>query len=220
MAQKVGVVLSGCGVFDGSEIHEAVSVLIALDQQGATAVCMAPNIPFEVTNHIGKTAANAKRNVMEESARIARGTIRDMANIKAADLDALIFPGGFGAAKNLCTFAADGPYCHVNPLVEKLILEMHAAGKPIGLACIAPVLAAKVLGGKGVKPVLTIGADPATAAAINAMNAVHQDVGPADICVDQANRLVTTPCYMNAVGPATVYQGAAKMVEQVLKMIR
>jgi enhancing lycopene biosynthesis protein 2 len=219
MPARVGVVLSGCGVFDGSEIHEAVSILIALDRRAAQAVCLAPNIPQSATvNHLNKKPDPHTRNVLEESARIARGKVRDLATARAADLDALAFPGGFGAAKNLSTFAAQGARCEVNPEVERLVREMVAAGKPIGLACIAPVLAARILGGMGLNPRLTIGSDPATADAIRSMNASHVNTEPADVCVDEANRIVTTPCYMNDVGPWVVYQGAEKMVDQLLRM--
>jgi len=218
MAARVGVVLSGCGVYDGSEIHEAVSILVALDKRGAQIICMAPNVQFEATSHLSKIPSGQKRNALEESARIARGHIHDIASVRADQLDALVFPGGFGAAKNLSTFATDGPECKVNPEVERLVGEMVKAKKPIGLACIAPVLAARVLGKLGLKPKVTIGTDKGTADAIKAMRAEHCNTGPTDICVDEANRLVTTPCYMNNVGPWVVFQGADKMVEEMLRM--
>ncbi len=216
---KVGVVLSGCGVLDGSEIHEAVSILIALDRRGAEIICMAPNIAqTQVIDHlVKKPVAGQGRNVMEESARIARGKIRDLATVTAGELDALIFPGGFGAAKNLSTFAVQGATCTVNPEVQRLITQMHAARKPIGLTCIAPVLAAKVLGQHA--PQVTIGTDKATAAAIQAMGGRHVDTDETGVCIDEKNRLVTTACYMNEVGPWVVYQGVEKMVERVLGMV-
>jgi enhancing lycopene biosynthesis protein 2 len=214
---KVGVVLSGCGVFDGSEIHEAVSILIALDRRGAQIVCMAPNMPQAgVTNHLNKQPDSKARNVLEESARIARGKIENLADVQAGALDALVFPGGFGAAKNLSDFAVKGANCDVNPEVARLAREMHAAKKPIGLACIAPVLAAKILGRHS--PQLTIGTDKSTADAIHSMGGKHVNTEPAGVCVDEANRLVTTPCYMNNVGPYTVYQGVEKMVEELLRL--
>jgi enhancing lycopene biosynthesis protein 2 len=217
MAARVGVVLSGCGFMDGTEIHEAVSILIALDRRGAQIMCIAPQIPQrDVVNHASKKAEAETRNVLVESARIARGKIMDIASVSASDLEALIFPGGFGAAKNLSSFAVDGANCTVNKDVEQLIRAMHAARKPIGLACIAPVIAAKVLGDK--HPKLTIGSDHATANAINQMGGEHHVVGETDIVVDEENRLVSTPCYMNNVGPWTVYQGAEKLVEEVLRM--
>jgi len=158
------------------------------------------------------------RRVLEESARIARGNVRDIAGVRAEELDALVFPGGYGAAKNLSTFATDGAGCKVNEHVERLLREMVKAKKPVGLACIAPVLAARVLGTAGLKPRLTIGCDKGTADAIQAMKADHQNTGETEICIDDSNRLVTTPCYMNNVGPWVVYQGADKMVEEVLRM--
>lgn len=219
MSIKVGVLLSGCGVMDGSEIHEAVSILIALDQGKAEIICMAPNIPQAQTiNHLTRQPAGVARNVLEESARIARGKIRDLAGVRADELDALILPGGFGAAKNLSDFAFKGAEMQVHPEVKRLLIELHAARKPIGLACIAPVIAARVFADLGLKPQLTIGTDSSTASAINKMGAQHQNTGPVDICIDPANRLVTTPCYMNDVGPWTVYQGAEKMVAEVLRM--
>src|SRR3954468_16000650 len=219
MSARVGGVLSGCGGFDGSGITEAVSILIALDKHKTRIMCMAPNIAqSETINHTTKKPDSQSRRVMEEAARIARGNIRDIAGVRAEELDALVFPGGYGAVKNLSTFATDGPSCKVNEHVERLLREMAKAKKPIGLACIAPVLAARVLGHAGLKPKLTIGTDKESASAINAMKGQHQDCGETEICVDEANRLVTTPCYMNNVGPWVVYQGAEKMIEQVLRM--
>lgn len=214
---KVGVVLSGCGVFDGSEITEAVAILVALDKRGAQIVCMAPNsAQAGVVNHLTKKPDAHARNVMEESARIARGKVTDLASVRAGDVDALVFPGGFGAARNLSDFASKGANCTVHPEVRRLVSEVHAAGKPIGLACIAPVLAAKILGSHS--PRLTIGTDKGTADAIRSMGGEHVDTDPTGVCVDERNRLVTTPCYMNDVGPWVVYQGAERMVEEVLRM--
>jgi enhancing lycopene biosynthesis protein 2 len=209
----VGVVLSGSGVFDGSEIHEATSILIALDRRGAKVLCMAPNLPQAgVVNHSTKQPDAHSRNMLEESARIARGKIQDIAKVSASDLDALIFPGGFGAVKNLCNFAVAGADCTVNPQVAQLIQQMHTARKPIGLACIAPILAAKVLGKH--QPQLTIGTDRGTADAIQSMGGKHINTDPTGVCIDETNRLVTTPCSW------TIYQGAEKMVDEVLKMAK
>jgi len=220
MSARVGVVLSGCGVQDGSEIHEAASILIALDRRGATTICIAPSIPQAmVVNHLtGKPVPGAHRNVLEESARIARGKIRDLASVCADDLDALIFPGGFGAARNLSDYATKGASGSVQKDIARLIHQMHVAKKPIGLACISPVLAAKVLGAQGAGPKLTIGTDPHTAAAIGEMGGQHHSVGPSDVFIDEENRLVSTPCYMNDVGPWIVFQGAEKLVEEVLRL--
>ncbi|MBP7865303.1 MAG: isoprenoid biosynthesis glyoxalase ElbB [Acidobacteria bacterium] len=197
--KKVGVVLSGCGVYDGSEIHEAVLTLLALDRKGFEIVCLAPDAPqADVVDHRTGSAAPESRNILAEAARIARGKVRDLAGARPDELDALVFPGGFGAAKNLCTFAVQGPDCSVNPDVRRLVLGMHAAGKPLCALCIAPALLAKVLGDAGVRVTLTIGNDPGTAEALRKAGALHQDC-PADGCVvDEANRVVTTPAYMRA----------------------
>ena len=164
MAKKVGVILAGCGVYDGSEIHEAVCTLLALDRAGAEAICMAPDVDQAVVNHLtGEEIPGASRNVLEESARIARGNIRNITDVKAGDLDALIFPGGFGAAKSLCSFATKGTECTANPDVARLVREVVAANKPLAASCIAPALIARILGDDKRAPSLTVGTDPATA---------------------------------------------------------
>jgi len=218
MSRRVGVVFSGCGYLDGTEITEAVSILIALDRRGAQIIPIAPDIgQTSVMDHQTNKPQQDQRRVLSESARIARSHVRDIREVRSDELDALVFPGGFGAAKNLSNFATAGADCTVHPEVARLITELHAEHKPIGLACIAPVLAAKVLG--SFHPRLTIGADPDTAKTLGAMGAQHQDTGPADVCVDADHRLVSTPCYMNSVGPWTVFQGAERMVEELLRLM-
>ena len=216
---RVAVCLSGCGVKDGSEIHEAVLTLLALDRGGAQIVCCAPNADQpSVVNHLtGQPSGAEKRNMLVESARIARGQIQDLAAVRAIDIDALIFPGGLGAATNLCTFAKDGPACNVLPEVARLISEMLEAGKPIGAICIAPTLLARVTTQRGLHPKLTIGRDAATAGAIEKMGAHHVACDATDCIIDEHHNLVTTPAYMLASGPAEVEQGIRKLVEQVLK---
>ncbi|MCC5808606.1 MAG: isoprenoid biosynthesis glyoxalase ElbB [Opitutales bacterium] len=215
MAKKVGIVLSGCGVFDGSEIHESVLTLLALDRADAEAVCMAPNVDqHHVINHLKGEEADDKRNVLVESARIARGEIEDIAGVRADDLDAVIFPGGFGAAKNLCTFAFDGPNATVNPEVERLLKEMFAARKPIGLICISPVIGAKVLGDSGVE--LTIGNDADTAAGIEATGAKHINCTVTETHEDPERKVVSTPAYMLGKGIGEVADGIEKLVRTVV----
>ena len=218
--KKVGVVLSGCGVYDGAEIHESVITLLALDKAGVNIICMAPDVPqMHVVNHLkGEPAAGENRNVLIESARIARGEIKNMKDVKAADLDALVFPGGFGAAKNLCTFAVDGVDCKVNPEVERLVREMHRAKKPIGFICIAPAMAAKILGSH--QPKLTIGSDRGTAEAIEKMGGRHVECKVDKAVVDEANKIVSTPAYMLGPTIAHVAKGIEKCVEEVLKMTK
>lgn len=214
---KVGVLLSGCGVYDGSEIHEAVLTLLALDRAGAQIVCLAPNMEqVHVINHLTGEVTDEKRNVLVESARIARGNIRDVQQVKAADLDALIIPGGYGAAKNLSDFAFQGTGASVHPEVKRLVNELVAAGKPVGAICIAPATVAKALADK--KPEVTIGNDRDTASAIEAMGATHKVCSVDMIHVDERNKVVSTPAYMLGPGIKEVAQGIEKLVAKVVEM--
>lgn len=216
--KKIGVVLSGCGVYDGSEIHEAVLALLAIDRQGCEAVCIAPNIDVPVVNHLTRQETGEKRNVLTESARIARGNIRDIKGVTAADLDAIVFPGGFGAAKNLCDFAVKGAAASVNPEVARLLKEMATAKKPIGAVCIAPTVVAAVLG-REYSPTLTIGNDPGTAAEIGKTGAAHQECPVTEFVVDRKNKLVTSPAYMLANRISEAAEGIEKCVREVVKLI-
>ncbi len=217
---KIGVILSGCGVYDGSEINEAVITLLALDRAGAEVLIMAPDIEQQVVNHLsGDTVAGATRNVLEESARIARGHITDIATVTVADFDALFIPGGFGVAKNLCDFAFNGPDCSVNPDVERLLKATVAAGKPLAAVCIAPALLAKVLGQELPGVQLTIGNDAGTAGAINALGATHVSCPVTEFVVDEKNRIITSPAYMLAGRISEAAAGIEKLVEALMKML-
>ena len=217
MAKTIGVLLSGCGVFDGAEIHEAVLTLLFLEKAGANIRCMAPNIDqLHVINHLTQQESDEKRNVLVESARIARGDIRDVAEVNAADIDGLIIPGGFGAAKNLSDFAVTGPDAHVHPEVQRLLEEMIDASKPIGAICIAPATLVRALAQR--TPRVTIGNDTGTAAAIGTMGGVHIDCSVKEVCVDEANRIVTTPAYMLGPGIKDVAVGIENLVEKVLSL--
>jgi enhancing lycopene biosynthesis protein 2 len=215
--KKIGVVLSGCGFRDGSEIHEAVCTLLAIDQAGAEAICMAPDIELNEMNHCSMELTGAKRKVLVESARIARGKIRNITEVKATDLDALVFPGGFGAALNLCDFGQKGAAGSVNPEVARLTRDMYAAQKPIGAICIAPALIAAILG-KEAAPTLTIGTDPGTAAEVEKTGAKHQNCPADGFVVDQANKIVSTPAYMTANSISEVYEGIGKCIKAVVEM--
>ncbi|MBW2523872.1 MAG: isoprenoid biosynthesis glyoxalase ElbB [Deltaproteobacteria bacterium] len=219
MAKRIGVLLAGCGYLDGAEVHEATLTLYFLDKAGAEIIPMAPDKPqADVVNHQKGEPSGETRNVLAEAARISRGNMKDVAAVSADDLDALIIPGGFGAAKNLCTFAKDGPDCTVDPGVEKLVRAMRSANKPIGALCIAPALLAKVLGPDHHVEV-TIGNDEGTAKAIESLGAKHVNKPVEDIVVDDANKVVTTPCYMLGPGPAAVGAGIEKLVDQVLSWL-
>jgi len=215
--KKIGVVLSGCGVRDGSEIHEAVFALLAIDRNGAEAVCMAPDADFPETDHLTMQETGNNRNALVEAARIARGNIRNIKEIKASDIDGIVLPGGYGAVKNLCDFAAKGAAATVNPEVARLIQEIAAAGKPIGAICIAPALIAAVLG-KELAPTLTIGNDAGTAAEVEKTGAIHRDCPVTELIIDQKNKIVSTPAYMLATRISEVCEGIEKCVKEVIAM--
>ncbi len=218
MTKKIGVLLSGCGVFDGTEIHEAVLTLLTLDRAGAEIICMAPDIDqMHVVNHITQEVTGEKRNVLVESARIARGEIRNLKDVPASDLDALIMPGGLGAAKNLSDFAIKGTGASVHPEVKRILREMVSAGKPVGAICIAPATLTKALSGK--KPEVTIGNDQQTASAIEAMGGTHKTCTVDMIHIDQKNKIVTTPAYMLGPGIKDVALGIEKLVNQIMSMV-
>ena len=217
---KVGVILSGCGVRDGSEIHEATLTLLELARCGADAVCAAPDAAqAQVVDHRKGAPAAETRNMLTEAARIARGAIRDLVELHAADIDALILPGGYGAATNLSDFASAGAGCTVRPDVERLILEMHAAKKPVGAICIAPPIVARVLAKKGHRARITIGTDPDTAGQIVKMGAEHVACAADSVVVDEGNKVVSTPAYMLAKGIDEVAVGISKLVREVVRLV-
>lgn len=218
--RKVGIVLSGCGVFDGSEIHEAVCTMLALSQAGVEYQCMAPNAPqMHVVDHSkGKPATGETRNVLVESARIARGQIVALDAVKVDDYSAFFFPGGFGAAKNLCTYAVEGTSCAVQRDVARVIQEAHGARKPLCFICIAPVIAAKVLGPK-TPAKLTIGDETETAGAINSMGANHVACPVREAIIDTQNLIVSTPAYMKAGNINEVWVGVKRAVDETLRLI-
>jgi enhancing lycopene biosynthesis protein 2 len=217
MMAKIGVLLSGCGLYDGAEIHEAVLTLLFLDQAGAEIVCMAPDTDqYHVINHLSQEVTDEKRNVLVESARIARGEIKNLKDVRGSDLDGLIIPGGFGAAKNLSDFAVKGPDAVVHPEVKRILEEMVSAGKPVGAICIAPATLTKALSERS--PEVTIGTDEATARAIEAMGGRHKTCSVDMIHYDETNNLVTTPAYM--LGPTIkgVAQGIEKLVGKIVEL--
>jgi enhancing lycopene biosynthesis protein 2 len=214
--KKFAVILSGCGVYDGSEIHEAVMALLAISKAGATYQVFAPDInQYHVVNHLKGEPANETRNVLVESARIARGQIKALNEFNASDFDALVLPGGFGAAKNLSTYAFEGAAMKVNDEVAKALRAMHEMKKPIGAMCIAPVILAKVFGHVDV----TIGQDAATIKNIESFGAAHHKTTHGEVTVDEKNRIVTTPCYMLDANIADIAQGAENMVRAILKLM-
>ena len=217
MSKKIAVLLSGCGVFDGSEIHEAVLTLLELDKAGAQVTCIAADIKqFKTVNHLSSTDCAETRNVLEESARISRGEIENIADVKGNDFDALIIPGGFGAALNSCTFAIDGPQGSINPDIASFIQSIYKAGKPIGAMCIAPALVALAL--KNEQLELTVGSDAGVASAIETLGNKHVNCETTEMHVDEKNNIVTTPAYMTGAGIAEIHPGITKLVAKIIEI--
>lgn len=213
---RVGFILSGCGYLDGSEIHEAVVSLLALEESGAKVRALAPRkSQRKVVDHFRGDDVVDTRNVFTESARLVRGEIEHVGDVAASDFDALVLPGGFGAALNLSDFAEKGADMTVDPDVEQLLRAVHGEGKPIGALCIAPVLLAKLFGHR--KARITIGNDKEIAATLESFGAQHVDCGTDECVVDEPNRFVTTPAYMLAGRVAEIHPGVRKTVEKVLE---
>ncbi|WP_373091851.1 isoprenoid biosynthesis glyoxalase ElbB [Zhongshania sp.] len=215
--KKVALLLAGCGVYDGSEIYESVLTMLSLENHDASYQCFAPDIEqMHVINHLsGEVAEGECRNVLVESARLARGRVKNLNEASIADFDAVIVPGGFGVAKNLSDFAVNGTDMSVLPEVLSFIQAMHGAAKPVGLICIAPTMAVRIFG-SGVK--CTIGCDADTAAAITAMGGNHQVCAVDEVCIDKDMKLVTTPAYMVAGSIAEAARGINRCVREVLSL--
>lgn len=212
---KAAIVLAGCGVRDGAEIHEAVMTMYAIDKNGGTYRIFAPNVAqHHVINHITGDEMKESRNVLTEAARIARGKISPLTDYRAEEFDALIFPGGFGVAKNLCTYAFDGPECNVDRVVEEAIRSTHRAGKPIGALCISPVLIVRVLG----EVTVTIGNDKETVADIVRLGGKHEEKLHGEVTVDRKNLIVTAPCYMLDATIAEIARDAEAVVKTIIEI--
>ncbi len=222
-APKFAVILSGCGVFDGSEIHEAVCTMLAIEQAGCTYQCFAPNTwqARTIDHFTGHAVAIAgdedNRNVLAESARIARGNIKDLAEFKAKDYDAVVLPGGFGAALNWSDFAVKASECEVNVEIRRALEESYQEGIVIGAMCIAPVVIAKVLGREKIH--LTVGNDQKVAAGLSKMGAVAENKAATEVCVDAEHKIVTTPCYMLATSLPQIYDGTRNLIDEMLELM-
>lgn len=222
-APKFAVVLSGCGVFDGTEIHEAVCTMLAIEQSGCTYRCFAPNtwqartIDHFTGNAVAIAGDEDNRNVLAESARICRGNIKDLAEFKASDYDAIIFPGGFGAALNWSDFAITAAECEINVEIRRAIEESFEAGIVIGAMCIAPTVIARVLGRHGIA--VTVGNDANIASGLKKMGAEPQNCEVTGVCVDTEHKIVTTPCYMLAKSLKDVAEGTRNLVDEILELI-
>ena len=213
--KKFAVILAGCGNRDGAEIHESVMTLYAIARAGCTYEIFAPDVnQYHVINHYTGQPSTETRNVLVESARIARGKIRPLSEFSAQNFDILMFAGGFGVAKNLCTYAFDGADCTVNPEVEKAVTSMFSSGKPIGALCISPVILAKILPGVSI----TMGQDQSAIQNVKAMGAVHRTTHAREIVIDRDNKVVTSPCYMLDSGIVDIAEGAMNTVNALIEL--
>ncbi len=214
--KEIAVVLSGCGVYDGAEIHESVLTLLAIARSGANYRVFAPDADqYHVVNHITGAEMPEKRNVLVEAARIARGNISPLSKLDVQSFDALIFPGGFGVAKNLSTFATQGVGFTIDNDVKQAINKFHVSGKPIGVMCIAPVLIPKILDGAEV----TVGNDTGTINVIEKMNGRHKIASQGQVVIDHRNKIISTPCYMLDARIDEIADSTQKLVDKVIEMI-
>jgi enhancing lycopene biosynthesis protein 2 len=219
--KPIGVVLAGCGYIDGAEIYESVLTLLSLDRRGIPYQCLAPDIPqMHVVNFLTGKPMNEKRNVLLESARIARGNIQPLNDSWIDKLDAVIFPGGTGAAKNYCDYAVKGDDCSINPIVESFMNKCVEAHKPIGVVCIVPLILARALKGKDVHPTVTVGAASGAARSVESFGSRHQACTVTDIVVDSKYKIVSTPAYMYNTRIADVAEGIDKLVNQIITFVK
>ncbi|PKL80209.1 MAG: isoprenoid biosynthesis protein ElbB [Ignavibacteriae bacterium HGW-Ignavibacteriae-4] len=227
---KIGVLLSGCGVYDGSEIHESVFTLLAIEENGAEAICFAPDKDqAHVINHIdGSVEQGEKRNVLKESARIARGNIKSINKTSIDDFDALVIPGGFGAAKNLNRWAFEGPDGDIDPAVKHLIIDMISAKKPIAALCMGPTVIAKALQGSGIGTKLTVGTNKEKSPYdIKEISDGMESLGVMsvmktidEICYDEENKIVTAPCYMMQASISQVRINTKQAIDKLISIIK
>ncbi|MDD4142373.1 MAG: isoprenoid biosynthesis glyoxalase ElbB [Bacteroidales bacterium] len=213
--KKFAIILAGCGVKDGSEIHEAVLTMYAISKLGAQYKIFAPSVDFDEINHVTNKPTGNKRNSFIESARIARGEVYPLSNFDAADFDALVIPGGLGATKNLCNYALEGVDFQVNDEVRSAVLSMYENGKPIAAECIAPVMLAKILPGT----ILTIGNDPATAAVIETLDCEHAATDKGEVCIDRENNVFTTACYMQDTTITEIGTSTQNLIEAIMESL-
>ncbi len=219
--KTVGVVLAGCGYLDGAEIYESVLTLLALDRAGIPVQCLAPDVPqLHVVNHMTGEPTGDSRRVLIEAARLARGNIQPLDDSWVNKLDAVIFPGGFGAAKNYCDYAVKGDDCSINPMVKSFMVKMVEARKPVGVICIAPVVLARALKGKSLHPRLTVGAASGASASVDKFGSKHIECPVTDCVVDKENLIVSTPAFMYNTHIADVALGIDKLVNEIIAMLK
>ncbi|MBN1113603.1 MAG: isoprenoid biosynthesis glyoxalase ElbB [Bacteroidales bacterium] len=216
MKKQFAVILAGCGSQDGSEIHEATMTLLAIDLAGAQYSIFAPDKnQHHVINHINGKEIDQERNVLVESARIARGKIDSLDKLDASKYDALIIPGGYGAAKNLCDYAFKGPLMEVDTLVAEKITDFKNSKKPIGALCIAPMIISKLFPGSHV----TLGQNNESVTHAEMLGAVHENTNNGEVIHDTENNIFTNPCYMLKASIGDIYRGAQNVVNKIMETL-
>jgi enhancing lycopene biosynthesis protein 2 len=225
---KIGVLLSGCGVYDGAEIHESVLTLLAIEEMGGEAVCIGINRPqHHVIDHTSGEEMDESRIMLKEAARIARGAIKDIKDVAPADIDALVIPGGFGSAKNLTTWAFAGPDGEILPEVKLLIVNLVNIGKPIAALCVSPVVVAKALEGSTIHANMTIGSNTAPSpydidgfvGGLEATGATTAMKTKSEINIDTTNKIVTAPCYMMDTDLVTLRKNISDSINALKNLI-
>ncbi|MDP5099187.1 MAG: isoprenoid biosynthesis glyoxalase ElbB [Crocinitomicaceae bacterium] len=225
---KIGVLLSGCGVYDGAEIQEAVLTMLAIEEKGAEVICISLDQPqYHVVNHLNGEVMNEQRNILIEAARIARGKIHEISTIAPADIDALVIPGGFGSAKNFTKWAFSGPEGDIDPKVKLLIVNMVNVGKPIAALCVSPVVVAKALQGSAITANMTIGSNAESSPYdINSFSAGLKATGVqvdmktiTEIEIDKKNKIISAPCYMMDASLLEVRQNIAMAIEALIDLM-
>lgn len=215
--KHIAVILHGCGVNDGTEIHEAVCTMLGLQRHGAKLSYFSPDMPQKrVVNHLIDEEVSEQRSMLVEAARLARGDVKSWDQCRSSDFDGIVIPGGTGTAFNLCDFATAGEKMRVEPFLEKLLLSFHEQSKPIGAVCIAPVILAKVFGSKGAR--VTIGTDEGVAEKVTRMGAVHVNCAVDECIVDEAHKLVTTPAYMLGQNAHEIFKGISALADELIRM--
>jgi enhancing lycopene biosynthesis protein 2 len=225
---NIGVLLSGCGVYDGAEIQESILTLLAIEEIGATYTCISIDADqYHVVNHLTGEEMPEKRNMMVEAARIARGAVKEIKSIQPADIDALVIPGGFGSAKNFTTWAFDGPNGTIRDDVKLLLVNMINVGKPIVALCVSPVVLAKAFEGSSVKLNLTIGSSaedspyeiPMFEVGLQATGAKTEEKTIREILVDRENKVITAPCYMMEASVLEIRNNIKQAIEALKELM-
>ncbi len=215
--KKIALLLSGCGYLDGTEVTECVSTIIKLSELGTKWTPFSISKSYSPTSHFApEHSPPGPLNCLEESARITRSQMTDLKEIRVKDYDALVIPGGYGVAKNFCSWALDGPSCSVDKNVKSVIEEFHSLSLPIGAWCIAPALVSRVLGQHNIQ--VTIGNDTETAAGIEKTGAIHVPCSVTDFVTDRENKIISTPAYMLQAQPHEVFQGISSALKELWEM--